>query len=135
MFPETRSIIGAPERIRHGQSFNLTSPGYPNGYPGSARYTWLIERPQLWSVRFRLKLVDLESFSIGANKCMYDQLMVAGNGPYCSYNDTVNFDEITVDSGEYATVQFKSDRSVSKTGFLVEYAFGWTYSTTTAICS
>ncbi|XP_071336408.1 CUB and zona pellucida-like domain-containing protein 1 isoform X2 [Trachinotus anak] len=114
--PRTSEYCGGYLYSSYG-SFN--SPNYPDSYPHGADCTWYI-RPGRQIVQLELSNVNIESHAT----CGFDAIYVydgssTGNrllGKVCGRNNATFHS-----TGAYLTVRFRSDGSVSHSGFQAYY--------------
>ncbi|KAK3779189.1 hypothetical protein RRG08_035183 [Elysia crispata] len=111
-------------RTLSGNEGSLQSPNYPSDYPNNARCVWTIETDPGTRVSLNFSAFSLED---GRN-CRHDSLVVRdGNSSsspllrkLCGQERTV---AITA-SGNNLFLEFRSDRSVTKNGFLAQWSVG-----------
>ncbi|XP_048237900.1 cubilin-like isoform X1 [Haliotis rufescens] len=101
-----------------GTSGTFSSPNFPNAYPHRRQCDWRISVPTGSAVQLTISPFDLESHT----QCRFDVLEVYG-GPDESANrltqlcHTQTTPQILTSTGNTMFVRFKSDSSVSGTGF------------------
>ncbi|KAK3761431.1 hypothetical protein RRG08_055859, partial [Elysia crispata] len=109
-------------RILSGNEGTLQSPNYPSDYPNNARCVWTIETDPGTRVSLNFSAFSLED----GGSCQYDSLVVRdGNNSsspllrkLCGQNRTV---AITA-SRNVLFLEFRSDGSVTKNGFLAHWS-------------
>ena len=103
----------------------ISSPGYPDEYESDRECVWHIHAPANHSIGFRIVNMELEEH----DKCLYDVVELYDGseitphglvGRVCGVKSNV---EVRVQSN-LATIRFRSDGSVQKAGFLLEYSAG-----------
>ncbi|XP_061601115.1 deleted in malignant brain tumors 1 protein [Cololabis saira] len=105
----------------YSSSGSFYSPNYPNNYTNNAICTWYIRAGQ--HTRLEFSNVNLE--------CDFDDIFVYDGpstssrllGRYCSSRKTVFYS-----TGYYLTVRFRSDHSITYSGFRANYNIGATSS-------
>ncbi|XP_013889459.1 deleted in malignant brain tumors 1 protein [Austrofundulus limnaeus] len=99
----------------YSSSDSFSSPNYPSHYPNNAYCTWYI-RPNR-------QIIELEFFNVNT-ECSFDYISVYDGsstgsrllGSSCSANRIVFYS-----TSQYLTVTFRSDFSVTGTGFYATY--------------
>ncbi|XP_053569959.1 cubilin [Bombina bombina] len=102
----------------HGQ---ISSPLWPRNYPDRSNYIWKINVDSSQIIEARILEIDIEDHA----RCLYDKLHIYDGpdthfhiiGTYCGVATPPSL----FSSGNVMTVQFSSDRSVNKKGFLLEW--------------
>nr|XP_054763571.1 uncharacterized protein LOC129270196 [Lytechinus pictus] len=95
-----------------GDTVEITSPNYPQDYPGSLRILWVVHAPANYRVSLRFIAFNTEA--------TYDFLYVdAGREPELSFSGEGDFDDI-ISSASYMVLTFVSDFSTGKSGFKLE---------------
>ncbi|CAH1775425.1 unnamed protein product [Owenia fusiformis] len=122
--PVTNPISGCGgELTAVGTQQAFTSPGYPNGYANSLSCTWVLRAEQGNKVWFNISDIDLESHG----SCNYDKVTVFDNdspsnffklGEYCGREGNTN---PLLSTRNVMTVQFTTDSSVNRTGFMANF--------------
>ncbi|MEE6466792.1 hypothetical protein FKM82_007053 [Ascaphus truei] len=103
----------------HGQ---IASPLWPRNYPHHSIYTWKINVESAQIIQVRILEIDIEDHA----SCYFDKLRVYDGpdthfhliGTYCGVTPSPSL----FSSGSSMTVQFLTDNSVSKKGFLLEWS-------------
>ncbi|XP_077347020.1 cubilin isoform X1 [Lithobates pipiens] len=129
-FVSDGSISGSGFRISFSHMFGnnldgtngqIASPLWPRQYPHHSNYIWKINVQSGQIIEIRVLQIDIEDQAT----CSYDKLRVY-DGPDVHYHIIGTYCGVTAppslfSSGSSVTVQFKSDNSISKTGFLLEW--------------
>ncbi|XP_059901037.1 cubilin [Gadus macrocephalus] len=104
-----------------GEGGVISSPNYPDHYPGPSRCAWLLEAPEGHTITLTFTYFSLEAHS----QCSWDSLTIFNGaspgspviGQYCGTNSPG-----TVQSGSSKmAVVFLGDHSVSKGGFVASW--------------
>ncbi|XP_053323004.1 cubilin [Spea bombifrons] len=104
-----------------GSQGQIASPLWPRNYPHHSNYIWTISVDSSQIIQARVLEIDIEEDT----GCNYDKLKIY-DGPDIHYHLLGTFCGVTpppslFSSGSSMTVQFISDSSVSKKGFLLEW--------------
>uniref|UniRef100_A0A671XF34 Cubilin n=1 Tax=Sparus aurata TaxID=8175 RepID=A0A671XF34_SPAAU len=105
-----------------GEGGALSSPNYPNIYPGPSRCAWLLEAPVGHTITLTFSYFNLEPHS----KCEWDSVTIFNGGSPGSpiigqYCGTTSPGVIQSGSNKLAVV-FLADHSVSKGGFMASWS-------------
>ncbi|XP_053714419.1 cubilin isoform X1 [Synchiropus splendidus] len=108
--------------LQSGDSGSLSSPNYPNNYPGPSRCAWLIEAPEGHTITLTFTYFNLELHST----CTWDSLTIFNGGSPGSpvigqYCGTTSPGTIKSGSNKLAMV-FLADHSVSRGGFVATWS-------------
>ncbi|XP_030624670.1 LOW QUALITY PROTEIN: cubilin [Chanos chanos] len=105
-----------------GEEGAISSPGYPNNYPGPSRCAWLLEAPEGHTITLTFTYFHVEEHS----QCSWDSVTIFNGGSpgapiigqYCGTNSPG-----TVKSGSNKlAVVFLADHSVSRGGFTATWS-------------
>ncbi|KAG8443219.1 hypothetical protein GDO86_011865 [Hymenochirus boettgeri] len=104
-----------------GNQGQIASPLWPRNYPHRSDYVWKINVQASSVIQARILEIDVEDHQ----RCIYDKLQIF-DGPDTHYHLIGTYCGVTpppdiFSSGSSMTVQFKSDTSISKRGFLLEW--------------
>ncbi|KAM4705286.1 LOW QUALITY PROTEIN: cubilin [Rhinophrynus dorsalis] len=105
-----------------GTNGQIASPLWPRNYPDHANYVWKINVDSSQTIEVRILQIDIEDHA----SCYYDKLRIYDGpdthfhviGTYCGETAPPSI----FSSGSTMTVQFVSDYSVNKKGFLLEWS-------------
>ncbi|XP_059183305.1 cubilin [Centropristis striata] len=105
-----------------GEGGVLSSPNYPNIYPGPSRCAWLLEAPVGHTIKLTFSYFNLEPHS----QCGWDSVTIFNGGSPGSpvigqYCGTTSPGTIQSGSNKLAVV-FLADHSVSRGGFLASWS-------------
>ncbi|KAM4689065.1 cubilin [Discoglossus pictus] len=103
----------------HGQ---IASPLWPRNYPDRSNYIWKINVESYQIIQARILEIDIEDHA----SCSYDKLRMY-DGPDTHFHVIGTYCGVTAppslfSSGSVMTIQFISDNSINKKGFLLEWA-------------
>ncbi|KTF87440.1 hypothetical protein cypCar_00025640 [Cyprinus carpio] len=105
-----------------GEGGAISSPGYPNNYPGPSRCTWLLEAPVGHTIILTFTYFEVEEH----NQCTWDSVTIFNGaspgspviGQYCGHNSPG-----TIQSGSNKlVVLFLADHTVSRGGFTATWS-------------
>uniref|UniRef100_A0AAR5PJX2 Metalloendopeptidase n=1 Tax=Dendroctonus ponderosae TaxID=77166 RepID=A0AAR5PJX2_DENPD len=104
----------------------VTSPAFPELYPGSKQCTWIIEAPLQHIVVFNITYLDVEGNDYDDQLCEYDQVNVSSllsNGKYKQHGSFCGTKRpsIIFSESNVLEISFGSDDSVQHTGFAAVY--------------
>ncbi|XP_018429646.1 PREDICTED: tolloid-like protein 2 [Nanorana parkeri] len=99
----------------------ITSPGWPNEYPMNKNCVWQVVAPAQYRISLQFEVFDLE----GNDVCKYDYVEIRSgltsesklHGRYCGSEKP----EVITSQGNGIRLEFKSDNTVSKKGFKVNF--------------
>ncbi|XP_068113667.1 tolloid-like protein 2 isoform X1 [Hyperolius riggenbachi] len=103
------------------QDGTITSPGWPNEYPTNKNCVWQVVAPAQYKISLQFEVFDLE----GNEFCKYDYVEIRSglssesklHGRYCGTETP----EVITSQGNSIRLEFKSDNTVSKKGFKVNF--------------
>ncbi|KAG9485101.1 hypothetical protein GDO78_008281 [Eleutherodactylus coqui] len=99
----------------------ITSPGWPNEYPTNKNCVWQVVAPAQYRISLQFEFFELE----GNDVCKYDYVEVHSifktdtklHGRFCGSEKP----EVITSQGNTIRLEFKSDNTVSKRGFKVNF--------------
>lgn len=110
--------------IRNDSTGIITSPSFPDPYPVSNKCVWDIIGPSNHKVTINFTHFDLEG--IKAQDCDYDYVTIRSkledgkyvkNGVFCGFNQPF----LVTSIANNMRVEFNSDNSIQKSGFMANY--------------
>ncbi|XP_024214976.1 cubilin [Halyomorpha halys] len=117
-------VSGCGGVFKRNPKGELSSPGYPNGYPHEVVCEWYLSVPLGSSISIMVDFLDLEN----TNTCGFDALEIYGGSDdtapqlakLCKKLTSADSTIISV-SGSNAFIRFKSDSSIRGKGFHASY--------------
>lgn len=105
----------------HNNTYDFTSPGWPDGYDNNLACTWVFTSPPGTHLVFKINTMDLEETS----DCTADSLTVYDGNALESTNNArllqrfclANSTSSWLKASNVMTVKFESDSYVNETGF------------------
>ncbi|KAL5020109.1 hypothetical protein ScPMuIL_003001 [Solemya velum] len=104
-------------------SGNITSPNHPENYPNGVEVYWLIDAGTNMKVKLEFVVFNVEP----SGGCRFDDVQVR-DGQYLSSQLMLSYCDhhlpnptIYTSTGQYLTVYFRTDGSVTYSGFLATY--------------
>ncbi|XP_071577832.1 tolloid-like protein 2 isoform X1 [Temnothorax nylanderi] len=100
----------------------ITSPSFPETYPGNKNCVWEIIAPPQYRITLNFTHFDLEGNNVYQEECEYDSVEVASklgddvlrkHGTYCG----ARLPPLITSEGNFMRITFTSDNSVQKSGF------------------
>nr|XP_012228893.1 PREDICTED: bone morphogenetic protein 1-like [Linepithema humile] len=100
----------------------ITSPSFPETYPGNKNCVWEIVAPPQYRITLNFTHFDLEGNNVYQEECEYDSVEVASklgdevfrkHGIYCG----ARLPPLITSEGNFMRITFTSDNSVQKSGF------------------
>ncbi|CAL1683040.1 unnamed protein product [Lasius platythorax] len=100
----------------------ITSPSFPETYPGNKNCVWEIIAPPQYRITLNFTHFDLEGNNIYQEECEYDSVEVTSklgddvlrkHGIYCG----ARLPPLITSEGNFMRITFTSDNSVQKSGF------------------
>ncbi|XP_050448327.1 tolloid-like protein 2 isoform X1 [Cataglyphis hispanica] len=100
----------------------ITSPSFPEAYPGNKNCVWEIIAPPQYRITLNFTHFDLEGNNLYQEECEYDSVEVASklgddvlrkHGLFCG----VRLPPLITSEGNFMRITFTSDNSVQKSGF------------------
>jgi transposase-like protein len=122
--PDGKNCIPTCGGVRNDSSGQITSPSFPDLYPISTRCVWEIVAPIHHRITLNFTYFDLEG--IRTQDCDYDFVEILSktvdgkyvkNGIYCGSNQPFSVTSIA----NLLRVEFNSDNSIQKSGFVANY--------------
>ena len=107
--------------LGYNQNGQIKSPGYPNNYGNNENCQWLIQAPLAQKVLINFTAFELEDGYL----CHYDSVTIFDgrntSSPLLSKNCGSGLPTPVNSSGRYMYMQFKSDSSNTRKGFVAHY--------------
>ena len=97
---------------------NITSPGFPNNYPNNARCTYEIYVPSDRRIVLEFQFYDFESC---CDRVVIKQMVAGSNSEVARLSGTRNSPIQYISAENRFTLQFTSDGSVTRRGFVATY--------------
>ncbi|XP_024877465.1 tolloid-like protein 2 isoform X4 [Temnothorax curvispinosus] len=100
----------------------ITSPSFPETYPGNKNCVWEIIAPPQYRITLNFTHFDLEGNNVYQEECEYDSVEVASklgddvlrkHGTFCG----ARLPPLITSEGNFMRITFTSDNSVQKSGF------------------
>ncbi|EFN62057.1 Tolloid-like protein 2 [Camponotus floridanus] len=106
----------------NGSNGTITSPSFPEAYPGNKNCVWEIVAPSQYRITLNFTHFDLEGNNVYQEECEYDSVEVASklgddvlrkHGIFCG----ARLPSLITSEGNFMRITFTSDNSVQKSGF------------------
>lgn len=122
--PDGKNCVPTCGGIRNDSMGQISSPAFPDAYPLSTRCVWEIFAPAHHRISLNFSHFDLEG--VKSQECDYDYVDIRSrisegkyikNGVYCGPNQAFMVTSVA----NVMRIEFQSDNSIQKSGFLANY--------------
>lgn len=122
--PDGKNCVPTCGGIRNETTGHISSPSFPDLYPISTKCVWEIQAPEQHRITLNFTHFDLEG--IKAQECDYDYVDIRSkiqdgryvkNGVFCGPNQAF----VVTSVANVMRVEFNSDNSIQKSGFMANY--------------